>query len=110
MKILIYKALNGTEPFTKFVNSLADQYCCLIWDRINRIAHSKLLGDFKNIGSGLFELRFHCGCGYRVYFSYFGKDKMVLLNAGKKSTQIKDIKKAKEYLRQFLEKNNLKKR
>lgn len=110
MKILIYKNPKGVEPFTKFINSLEDQYYCLIWGRINRIAASKLLGDFKNIGGGLFELRFHSGCGYRIYFSYQSKNKMLLLNAGKKSTQKKDIKKSKEYWREFCEKNNLKTR
>jgi putative addiction module killer protein len=54
------------------------------------------LGDCESVGAGVYELRIHYGAGYRVYFSYDGKDLILLLCGGDKSTQQKDIKKAKE--------------
>lgn len=38
------------------------------------------------------------GAGYRIYFSEINNVLIILLSGGDKSTQSKDIKKAKEYL------------
>jgi putative addiction module killer protein len=43
----------------------------------------------------VFELRIHLGAGYRIYYGKDGKDIVLLLCGGDKSTQSKDIKKAK---------------
>ena len=53
-------------------------------------------GDFKFVGEGIYEMRIHYGPGYRLY--YTKKDDLVvlLLAGGDKSTQQKDIDKAKE--------------
>lgn len=56
-----------------------------------------LFGDVEPIGEGLSELRIHYGPGYRVYFGKEGQQVFLLLCGGDKSTQSKDIKKAKEY-------------
>jgi putative addiction module killer protein len=55
-----------------------------------------LFGDVESIGDGLSELRLHCGPGYRVYYGKEGQQIYLLLCGGDKSTQSKDIKKAKE--------------
>jgi len=52
-------------------------------------------GDAKSIGEGLYEMRFDFGPGYRVY--YVVLKKTVILMGGDKSTQVADIRKAKEY-------------
>ena len=52
-------------------------------------------GDAEHIGDGLSELRIHYGPGYRVYFLQQGPIVVVLLCGGDKSTQDKDIAKAK---------------
>lgn len=52
------------------------------------------LGDYKNVGSGIFELRLHFGAGYRVYFAREGPVVIVLLGGGDTCNQSKDIKKA----------------
>jgi len=54
-----------------------------------------LFGDSEPIGDGLSELRIHYGPGYRVYYGKEGQHIYLLLCGGEKSTQLKDIKKAK---------------
>ncbi len=45
------------------------------------------------------ELRVDYGAGYRVYFKSQGKELIILLAGGDKSTQHKDIRKALELAR-----------
>lgn len=52
-------------------------------------------GDAEPVGDGIIELRIHYGPGYRVYFQRRGNTLIVLLCGGDKSTQAKDIKRAK---------------
>lgn len=53
------------------------------------------LGDVQPIGEGISEMRIHYGPGYRVYFMQKGKRLILLLIGGDKSSQTRDIKKAK---------------
>ncbi|MGE3468082.1 MAG: type II toxin-antitoxin system RelE/ParE family toxin, partial [Pyrinomonadaceae bacterium] len=52
------------------------------------------LGDVSPVGGGVSEMRVHYGPGYRVYFTIRGKELIVLLIGGDKSSQKKDIEKA----------------
>lgn len=52
-------------------------------------------GDSQSVGEGVSELRFHFGPGYRVYYTLRGKVLVYVLGGGAKSTQKKDIAKAK---------------
>ena len=45
------------------------------------------------------ELRFHFGPGYRVYYTHSGRVLIYVLGAGDKSSQRKDIAKAKALAR-----------
>ncbi len=60
-----------------------------------KLPHSKALGD------KLFELR-ERRFGYRVYYTFHGKKVIVLLTAGDKSTQAKDIKIARKRINVLL--------
>jgi putative addiction module killer protein len=51
----------------------------------------------------LYELRLFFGPGYRVYFGEHDGKTVLILAGGDKSTQSKDIKKAKEYWKTYLE-------
>ncbi|MGB8841215.1 MAG: type II toxin-antitoxin system RelE/ParE family toxin [Aliidongia sp.] len=53
-------------------------------------------GDCDAVGEGVVELRIHVGAGYRVYCGPHGKTVVILLCGGDKSTQPRDIKRAKE--------------
>ena len=58
-------------------------------------------GDSKTVGGGVFEMRIDVGKGYRVYFTNNGKQIVILLVGGDKSTQDEDIKTAKKMAKEI---------
>jgi putative addiction module killer protein len=52
-------------------------------------------GDCESVGEGVSEMRVHVGPGYRVYFIRTERTVYLLLTGGDKSTQSKDIARAK---------------
>ena len=60
------------------------------------------LGDHKDVGEGVWEARLDFGPGYRVYFGKQGEELVLLLIGGDKSSQSKDIKRAKEFWSAYL--------
>jgi putative addiction module killer protein len=54
-----------------------------------------LKGDTKSIGDGVSELRIDCGPGYRAYYTERQRTLVVILCGGDKSSQDRDIKRAK---------------
>jgi len=54
------------------------------------------LGKTRHLGGSLFEAKIYYGPGYRLYFVNKEKKIIVLLCGGDKSTQSKDIKKARK--------------
>ena len=49
-------------------------------------------GDVRPVGEGVSELRIDYGPGYRVYFAKRGREVVLLLAGGDKTTQSADIK------------------
>lgn len=68
---------------------------------LNRLANAELghFGDSGVIGEGVSEMRIHHGPGYRVYFVRGGAAVYVLLCAGGKTSQRRDIARAKRMAR-----------
>jgi putative addiction module killer protein len=66
--------------------------------RLARLAEG-LLGDLRPVGEGVSELRIHVGPGYRLYMVRRGNVLIILLNGGDKSSQARDIEKAKAIAR-----------
>ncbi|MGH6971119.1 MAG: type II toxin-antitoxin system RelE/ParE family toxin [Caulobacteraceae bacterium] len=62
--------------------------------RIDRLAEG-LFGDAKAVGGGVSELRIDYGPGYRLYFVRRGDRMVLLLAGGDKSSQARDIRRAK---------------
>jgi putative addiction module killer protein len=60
-------------------------------------------GIVEPAGEGISELKIDYGPGYRVYFVQHGSRYLLLLVGGDKSTQARDIKKAKELARKYSE-------
>lgn len=91
-----------TDEFARWLKRLKDPDAkSRINLRIRRVALTGNLGDYKPIGDGVCELRLDCGPGYRVYFAQRGKEIILLLIGGDKSSQQRDIKKAKELNEQY---------
>lgn len=85
----------GKEPAKEWIISLRDQMGkAKIFTRIERAEYGNF-GDHKSVGDGVFELKISFGPGYRVYYALDGQDLILLLVAGDKSTQQKDIDTAK---------------
>ncbi len=89
--------ITRTDEFDKWLKKLRDATArARINVRIRRIQLTGNLGDCKPVGDGVSELRIDYGPGYRVYFARRGEVVILLLIGGDKSTQQRDIKKAKE--------------
>lgn len=63
--------------------------------RLQRV-ESGNLGDVKPVSHGITEMRIPHGKGYRIYYKIVEKQVVLLLIGGDKSTQEKDIEKAKK--------------
>lgn len=91
--------IRATAEFREWLDNMPEHLRALVRDRLDRIRDSDHFGDAKNLGSGLFELRWKNGL--RVYFAYImGKDgkAILLLLGGDKDGQKRDIRKARTLL------------
>ena len=100
----LFKLKTNKEPFKDWIGSLDYSTQERILTRINRIKFGNF-GDYKNLGDGVFELRFDFGSGYRIYFGKSGNKIIILLCGGDKKTQNKDIEKAKQYWKHYEQKH-----
>ncbi len=86
--------IRRTEVFAEWLDALRDiQARARVQARIARLAGGNP-GDVAPVGEGVSELRINYGPGYRVYFKQRGRELIILLAGGDKSTQAKDIKAA----------------
>jgi putative addiction module killer protein len=84
------------RAFDKWFDGLRDRDAKLrISKRLARIERTGDLGDSRALGGGLSELRFDFGPGYRIYFIEDGDIIIILLGGGDKSSQSRDIEKAR---------------
>ncbi len=89
--------IEKTTEFDKWLRKLKDLKAkAKILFRIQKIETDGHFGDCKPVGDGISELRVNFAKGYRVYFKEKDGKIIVLLIGGDKSTQQKDIDKAKE--------------
>ena len=90
-----------TETYKKWFKKLKGYTAKFaIGQRIERMQQGNF-GDSKSVGDGVFEVRVDVGKGYRVYFTNDGKEIVILLVGGDKSTQDSDIAKAKKMAKEF---------
>ena len=102
-ELQFYRTSNGRVPFTEWFESIRDQKTLTrIRRRLVRLEEGNL-GDYRSVGEGVFELRFHFGAGYRIYFG-IDRDRVILvLCGGDKSSQQRDIEHPKTYWLEYKE-------
>lgn len=90
-----------TDTFTEWLGGQKDKATRVrIAERIRRLS-SGLFGQTRALGGGLEELKLDFGPGYRVYYARRGNRLVVILCGGDKSTQARDIVKARQLLEQW---------
>ncbi len=70
--------------------------------RVDRLSAGNF-GDCKSLRGGVSELRIDWGPGYRIYYAMVGRTCVLLLCGGNKRKQSSDIKRAEEYLKDYIE-------
>ena len=89
--------IEKTFDFDKWLRKLKDLRAkAKILYRIQKIESDGHFGDCEFVGDGIRELKIDYAKGYRVYFKEKEGKIILLLIGGDKSTQQKDIEKAKE--------------
>ena len=84
-----------TDEFDHWLAGLKDHVGkARVLQRLDAAQHGNF-GDCAPVGGGVSEMRIHTGPGYRVYFTRRGEVIYLLLLGGDKSTQHRDIQRAK---------------
>jgi putative addiction module killer protein len=90
-----------TDAFREWLEKLRDRKAAAkIAARLVRLELGNF-GDVEPVGGGVSELRIHYGPGYRAYLVRRGEILVVVLCGGDKSSQGRDIKRAKEMAREL---------
>ena len=98
--------LAQTAHFSRWLGGLKDYRAkAAIVLRLKQVAAGHW-GDVKSVGGGVSELRWHIGPGYRVYFTRRGERIVLLLAGGDKSSQARDIARAKELAKEHPNEQN----
>ena len=88
--------IKESKEYMKWFKKLKDERVkTVIYYRTMMIMNFNHFGDTKAVGDNIFELRIHIGAGYRIYYTIKGNEVVYLLSGGDKSTQEKDIEKAR---------------
>ena len=88
-----------TDEFRAWLGELKDiRAKAVIFNRLDRATKGNF-GDAKALGGGVSEMRIDSGPGYRIYYTRRGEIVYLLLVGGDKSTQARDIQRAKNLLK-----------
>src|SRR5690554_6754393 len=89
--------INKTKEFDRWLRKLKDLRAkAKILFRIQKIETDGHFGDCKPVDEGISEMKINYAKGYRVYFKEKDNKIVILLIGGGKSTQQKDIEKARK--------------
>ena len=91
-----------TQAFAKRLKLLKDiEARARILVRIQRLSLTDNFEDAKPVGDGVFKMRIDYGPGYRLYYAKRGERVILLLVGGDKSSQQRDIEKAKKLNQEY---------
>ncbi len=100
--ILKYVTENDKCPFNEWFDLKDHVTKAIVTNRLDRLVQGNW-GTCKKINQNLWELKIDFGSGIRIYFILKNKEEILLLCGGDKSTQERDIKKAKKYWMNYQE-------
>ena len=93
----MYVTRAGQVPVEDWIQGLRDVRArARIRVRIDRLSLGNA-GDARSVGRGVWELRIDYGPGYRVYYAQSGRNILLLLCGGDKTTQVVDSRMAHAY-------------
>ena len=99
---LIMYLIEKTLEFDKWLKKLNDLRAkAKVLMRLQKLENEEHFGDCKSVGDGVNELRINYAKGYRIYYKELNGKIILLLIGGNKSSQQRDIKKAKELASQI---------
>lgn len=98
--VKIAQLKNDKSPFIEWLNSLDKVTKARVQSRLTRLLENNF-GDHKKIDNEISELRFKFGLGYRIYYTEIDNIIVLIINGGDKSTQTKDIEKARNILQEW---------
>ena len=88
--------IEKTTEFDKWFKKINDLRAkAKILFRLQKLEKDEHFGDCEPVGDGIRELKINFAKGYRVYFKETDGKVIILLIGGDKSTQQRDIEKAK---------------
>ena len=94
--------IEKTDEFDKWLKKLNDlKTKAKILFRIQKIETDEHFGECEPVGNGIRELKINYAKGYRVSYKESDLKIIILLIGGDKSTQQRDIEKAKEILKRI---------
>jgi putative addiction module killer protein len=99
-QIIHYKKPDGKIPYELWYADIKDFKVRQAVDRRMERVKNGNFGDCEPVGDGVSELRFQA-FGVRIYFAEIAGIIVLLLSAGDKSSQSKDISNAKDCWREY---------
>jgi putative addiction module killer protein len=88
--------LRRTDVFDDWLLDLRD-----VRAKARILARLGNLGDVRSVGDGVSEMRVDVGAGYRAYFTWRQRVVIILLCGGDKSSQARDIARAKQMVHEI---------
>ncbi len=100
LEIRYYVAADGRQPFAEWFADLDPVARAKVARGIARMEQGNL-SNVKSVGAGVLEYKINFGTGYRVYFGRDRETLVVLLTAGTKQRQQRDIEAAIAYWQDY---------
>ena len=97
-----YTEPHGRSPFQQWFEDLEARAAAKVTVALARLQQGNV-SNVKGVGGGVLELRIDYGPGYRVYYLQRGMKYVLLLAGGDKSSQARDIARAKRLLEEYEE-------
>jgi putative addiction module killer protein len=101
MDVVQYQTTEGRSPFDDALHGIRDSRAVARIAAATIKMRSGLLGKWRSLQRGLYEMKIDYGPGYRIYYGKDGETLVVLVLCGDKRTQDNDIEVAHAYWKDY---------